>query len=615
MINFGNEDQQCKLIEVLSYVDFRYKNYKIYEKNEELIKNNLTPYGCKNVVELLAEITTNAILSGVKEDKEFAQIVLAFVYCWIDYVLKNTDTESFNKSLKPEKYIKDYYEDIIKCIKNNCNKLTHDIEYKKVRFDYNNAYFTITLTNDELENIKKSGNISELALKYSRRIKFYDKLEYCYVDIISYRKIGLKTFILKNDYKNCKSKNSQDVYVKPIIIENSEIEGNVKKIEIFLQDFYKFLYKEYDENLSKFTIFEKMQLIVFFYKLLNEKIENENYITIKGQNPLLCIAINGIINDILKTNLYNNFKNDSEKILSDEKLKELSDINKINEIDRNSTRIYVTKKYFNDIKEDKLKKNDNIDRNFLIQKKIGEDYFYLNNSEFEKTKYEKFPEQCSKISLDKEKKDLMGKKRYFNGTCSDFDRKYEKFMDNDKEINESSKENFQDIVKINFIDIFENYCRDYLSELYSYKINNEYHEIIKKNIPVNYDINGIKELLTKMIENKILINNMKKNYNEFINNYENYDKTAIYDQNIINELKNKITKLKECLLKEIDELKEKLSDFDKFFYDKMINIRKFIVSYIPIIYDRISKKEKSKNFIEYFNNYFCTNYPLIDDEK
>lgn len=629
MLSFGDEEQQCKLLEVLSYMDeFNLINYEKYKDTVRLVKNNLTSYSLTDLHELIAELNVNAILSDVKEDKEYAEILIAFTYCWINHVLENTNIKNFNKSARLEVKNNDYYENIIKCIKNNFNNSSYEIEYKQTSFDYNYDYFTIAFTDEELENIKRNENISELALKYSRRIKFSDYLENCYVNVMINKKKDLKTFIFKNDHIGMYRKSYYIVDIKPIIITNSIIENNIKKIEILMHDFYKFLYKEDDEDLSKFNILGKMQLICFFYKLLNEEIGEENYVTIKNNNSLFNIAINGIIKDIIKTNLNNNSENILVKILDDENLKKLYDPYNIDKIDESDIKLYINKEYLNNIKIDEIEKNNNIDPGFLIQKIFNNDYFYLVNSTLKNTGFEKYSEQYLKTNLDNEEKEITEEIVFFKLKKFNFDFIFEIFIDEDKNIIEFNEENFQNCVKIRFLTIFEGFCRndekskqeqksekESSSSLESFKLNDDYKEIIKKNLPKTYNTTQIENLLIKIINTKKLIVNIEKKYNKFINVYENYNKTAICEQNIIKKLKYKVLGMKENLSTEIDESKKKIDEFYTFFNEQKDNIKIFIKDNIDKIYDNIGNDDKKNDFIKYFNKYFNTDYPLNKDSN
>jgi len=623
MLSFGDEEQQCKLLEVLSYMDeFNLINYKKYIDTVRLVKNNLTSYSLKDLHELVAELNVNAILSDVKECKEYAEILTAFTYCWINHVLENTNIKNFNKSDRLEVKNNDYYENIIKCIKNNCNNSSYEIEYKETSFDYNYDYFTIAFTDEELENIKKNENISELALKYSRRIKFSDYLENCYANVMINKKNELKTFIFKNDHIGMYRKSYYSVNIKPIIITNSIIENNIRKIEILMHDFYKFLYKEDNEDLSKFNILGKMQLICFFYKLLNEEIGEENYVTIKNNSSLFNIAINGIIKDIIKTNLNNNSENNSVKILIDENLKKLYDPYNIDKIDQSDIKLYINKEYLNNIKTDEIEKNNNIDPGFLIQKIFNNDYFYLVNQTLKNTGFEKYSKQYIKSSLDNEKSEIGEEIVFFKLKKFDFDFIYEVFIDEDKNILEFNEENFQNCVKIRFLNIFEGFYRndkkskqeqESSSSLEPFKLNDAYKKIIKENLPKVYNTTQIEKLLIKIINTKKVIVNIEKKYNELINAYENYNKTAICEQNIIEKLKDKVLEMKKNLSTEIDESKKKIDEFYTFFNEQKDNIKIFINNNIDKIYNNIANDYKKNDFIKCFNKYFNTDYPLNKD--
>jgi len=438
MLKFGNEEQQCKLIQVLSYIgNFTIEDDENFSKKKFLIQNNFNKYGCKNPAELLAVVNVNAILSDVEEDKEYAEIILAFSYCWVNYVLEKTKIDDFNKlsdkfvigqidykiiNKYKDENIEDllihesYYQNIIKYIKNNkkdtCNNLIKYKEFKNKeelkKYDFYN-YFTITLNNEELKEINEKGDLSELASKYTKRIKYSDYLECCYSDFIMNKKKGLNTFIFENKYKEIKKNDNsyKNLEFETAIVKNKEIEEKVKKIEKLMKDFYKFLFKEDDENLSKFNVFEKMQLLCFFYKLLDEKNEYKNYITLKEKNNLFNVAINGIIKDIIKTNLNKDSEKYSENIISnklllekvsnDKKYKEDYDsefnlnrfLNKLfiynntKEIDKSDIKLYVNSEYLENIKNDKFEDNNNknIEEMFVIVNKINKDYFYyIDNS-------------------------------------------------------------------------------------------------------------------------------------------------------------------------------------------------------------------------------------------
>ena len=369
-LNFGSREQQCKLLEILSYVG----NISIIHDNNE-VKNNITAYGTSTIDEMSAECCSFSLF-GKDEYNKYSEILFAFEYSYITKFLNKRVCNSTNLNISNRFILKeeiqekvkgidkydDYILDILKLIKVNNNteiKGTINLNISKKnkqnynKLDFNKKfyrYLILTLTKEEEENLKKSDdkNIKKLLKEYKKKIKYTDFLEDCYVDNIMNESLGLKTYFFELEYKNEKEIYSDDdsddnvgYRKKGCLIEQiefvvkkiseSEIKTTVDKIKKLMEDFYEYLFRKNDKNLEKLNILDKVQLICIFYRILNdnkEKIKDNNDKSNENSNKenfykyecntLDSIAINNILNNIIiEKNVKYSLKEQQDKNVND----------------------------------------------------------------------------------------------------------------------------------------------------------------------------------------------------------------------------------------------------------------------------------------------------------
>ena len=534
-LSLGSRKQQCKLLEILSYV-----GNVLIKHNNKNVRDNLSKYSTTKIDEMSAECGSFSLLAKDEYNK-YSEILFAFEY---SYITKFVDKQNYNSTncdilyrfiLKEkirekveliDKY-DEYILDILKSIKTeNCSENTATIKLnirKKYKEDYNKLHFDkkfykyliLTLTKEEEENLKKSDDesINKLLKEYEKKIKYTDFLEDCYVDNIMNESLGLKTYFFKLEYKSehkidsdndlyCDSDDdSDDTYLQEIKFEvkkisESEIKTTVDKIKKLMEDFYKYLFKKNDKNLEKLNTLDKVQLICIFYRILNDNKEEDRNFYKYECNTLDSIVINNILrNIIIEKNVKYSLKEQKNKEI--EKLNiyknfdffEVEDIRKANDdIDIDHSVNYKKfKTLVGDVVKElniELEKNKDIDDCKVI--------LYINKDYLENIKKDIFKEFssndnifwiCKNFDNDRDSKKCnyyFDKSNFVKNDLSEVKKKKENIDETYESFNEKYKK---------IIDIFKDFDGDYFFyDLYNKYCPKKKKKQLKKEIIKNYFI-------------------------------------------------------------------------------------------------------------------------------